>query len=193
MSSRSNGPSPCCGCLAGGPAGVSQIAERVGLPKSTVSRLLSTLQTLGAVEQVSAGGAYRVGEAIVELASAASPGRSLADIARPHVQDLVATPSAKQPASRCSTVIESFIPDNELNHAVQIRDWTGERLPPRRLLRPRTAPRVSDDDRGLLAQAARTVHAGTMIDPSKLRKRLAAIRSARWSGCSRSSPKASTR
>ena len=29
-------------CLAGGPAGVSQIAERVGLPKSTVSRLLST-------------------------------------------------------------------------------------------------------------------------------------------------------
>jgi DNA-binding transcriptional ArsR family regulator len=76
-------------CLAGGPAGVSQIADRVGLPKSTVSRLLSTLQMLGAVEQVSAGGAYRVGETIVALASAALPGRSLADIARPHVQDLV--------------------------------------------------------------------------------------------------------
>jgi DNA-binding IclR family transcriptional regulator len=30
-------------CLAGGPAGVTEIAERVSLPKSTVSRLLSTL------------------------------------------------------------------------------------------------------------------------------------------------------
>ena len=38
-------------CLSGGPAGVSEVAERVDLPKSTVSRLLSTMHELGAVEQ----------------------------------------------------------------------------------------------------------------------------------------------
>ena len=40
--------------LTTGPAGVTDIAERVDLPKSTVSRLLSTLETLGAVEQLEA-------------------------------------------------------------------------------------------------------------------------------------------
>ena len=38
--------------LIAGSAGVTDIAERIGLPKSTVSRLLSTLEELGAVEQV---------------------------------------------------------------------------------------------------------------------------------------------
>ena len=38
-------------CLSGGAAGVSEVADRVDLPKSTVSRLLSTMYELGAVEQ----------------------------------------------------------------------------------------------------------------------------------------------
>ena len=68
--------------LTSGPAGVTEIADRVGLPKSTVSRLLSTLEELGAVEQVAAGGDYRVGWAMLELAAAARPGRSLVSVAR---------------------------------------------------------------------------------------------------------------
>ena len=68
--------------LASGPAGVSEIAERVTLPKSTVSRLLSTLEELGAVEQVTAGGEYRIGWTMIELSAAARPGRSLISLAR---------------------------------------------------------------------------------------------------------------
>ena len=74
-------------CLAGGAAGVSAIAERVGLPKSTVSRLLSTLQDVGAVEQSGAGGDYRVGGGLVDIAAGALPGRSLIAAARPHLAD----------------------------------------------------------------------------------------------------------
>ncbi len=40
--------------LADGPIGVTGVAERVGLPKSTVARLLGSLQREGAVEQVEA-------------------------------------------------------------------------------------------------------------------------------------------
>ena len=60
-------------CLAGGPAGVSEVAERVDLPKSTVSRLLSTMQVLGAVEQSGAGTEYRVGDAMIDIASGPFP------------------------------------------------------------------------------------------------------------------------
>ena len=74
--------------LVGGPAGVTEIAERVGLPKSTVSRMLSTLEELGAVEQVSTGGNYRVGFAMIELGAAARPGRSLVTTVRPHLANL---------------------------------------------------------------------------------------------------------
>ena len=165
-------------CLAGGPAGVSQIAERIGLPKSTVSRLLSTLQALGAVEQISAGGADRVGEAIVELASAALPGRSLADIARPHVQDLVTTLGEASGLSVLDGDRVVYLDNVESNHAVQIRDWTGERLPLHVvssglvLLAHAPASVIEDYLHGPLERFTPR----TMVDPTKLRKRLAAIR-----------------
>ena len=40
------------GALADGPVGVTEVAERVELPKSTVARLLGSLAREGAVEQV---------------------------------------------------------------------------------------------------------------------------------------------
>ena len=64
-------------CLSGGPAGVTDVADRVSLPKSTVSRMLSTLEDLGMVEQIEPGGNYRVGAGMIEIAAAVLPGRSL--------------------------------------------------------------------------------------------------------------------
>src|SRR6185295_1188890 len=66
-------------CLSDGPAGVTDVADRVSLPKSTVSRMLSTLEDLGMVEQVEPGGSYRVGSGMIEIAAAVLPGRSLID------------------------------------------------------------------------------------------------------------------
>ncbi len=39
------------GALASGPLGVTEVADRAGLPKSTAARLLTTLSREGAVEQ----------------------------------------------------------------------------------------------------------------------------------------------
>jgi len=64
-------------CLSGGPAGVTDVADRVSLPKSTVSRMLSTLEDLGMVEQAEPGGSYRVGSGMIEIAAAVLPGRSM--------------------------------------------------------------------------------------------------------------------
>src|SRR5258705_399424 len=56
-------------CLSGGPAGVTDVADRVSLPKGTVSLLLSTLEELGMVEQIEPGGYYRVGGGMTEIAA----------------------------------------------------------------------------------------------------------------------------
>lgn len=115
--------------LTAGPAGVTDIADRVGLPKSTVSRMLSTLEELGAVEQVAAGGEYRIGFAMIELAAAARPGRSLVSIARPHLVELSRRTGeavgVSIPDGDDMIYLDQLTPDGEL----QVRDWTGHRIP----------------------------------------------------------------
>ena len=80
-------------CLAGGPAGVSEIAERVGLPKSTVSRLLVDAAGDSAPSSSrGSGNEYRVGGGLVDIAAGALPGRNLVTVARPHLVELVDDP-----------------------------------------------------------------------------------------------------
>lgn len=115
--------------LTTGPAGVTEIADRVHLPKSTVSRLLSTLEELGAVEQVSAGGEYRIGLGMLELAAAARPGRSLVSVARPQLAELNRLTGEAAgisiPDGTDMLYLDQLTPDSEL----QVRDWTGHRIP----------------------------------------------------------------
>lgn len=115
--------------LSTGPAGVTDIADRVGLPKSTVSRLLSTLESIGAVEQISAGGEYRIGWTMLELAASARPGRSLISVARPHLVELNRRTGESAglsiPDGLEMLYLDQVNPDSEL----QVRDWTGHRIP----------------------------------------------------------------
>ncbi|MGE0136282.1 MAG: IclR family transcriptional regulator [Ilumatobacteraceae bacterium] len=115
--------------LTAGPAGVTELSDRVELPKSTVSRLLSTLEELGAVEQVEAGGHYRIGSSMLDLAAAAQPGRSLIGAARPQLVELVRMTGEAAGLSVADgnemLYLDQVNPDTEL----QVRDWTGTRIP----------------------------------------------------------------
>lgn len=73
--------------LARGSAGVTEIAERTGLPKSTVSRLLAALEHEGAVVQNEAGGGYAVGPALSTL-GAAGPKANVRSTVRPFIEEL---------------------------------------------------------------------------------------------------------
>ena len=59
--------------LSLGASGVTDLSERTGLPKSTVSRLLSSLEFERAVAQLD-DGTYELGKGIGELASTLRPG-----------------------------------------------------------------------------------------------------------------------
>jgi DNA-binding IclR family transcriptional regulator len=116
-------------CLSGGAAGVTDVAERVDLPKSTVSRLLATLESLGVVEQAHSGGPYRLGSQLVEIAAAALPGRSLAAAARPHLVELTRTCGEASSVSTLEQRRVLYLDQVESDNAVQVRDWTGARIP----------------------------------------------------------------
>ncbi|MFD0927900.1 IclR family transcriptional regulator [Williamsia deligens] len=60
-----------------GEGGVSDIADALGVHKSTVSRLVSVLESRGFVEQISDRGKYRLGFTVVRLAGATMSRRDL--------------------------------------------------------------------------------------------------------------------
>ncbi len=113
-------------CLAGGPAGVSEIADRTELPKSTVSRLLGTLVELGAVEQSEVLGVYGLGELIIDLSASASPGRNLVSLARPHLVELVEQIDEAAGLGVLDGKKVYYLDQVDADHEVQVRDWTGE-------------------------------------------------------------------
>ena len=109
-----------------GPAGVSEIAQRTDLPKSTVARLLSTLVEIGAVEQNDFVGVYGLGELIVDLSSAASPGRNLIAIVRPYLVELVEEVGEAAGLGMLEGHEVYYYDQVDGDHEVQVRDWTGE-------------------------------------------------------------------
>lgn len=115
--------------LAGGPAGVTEIAERAGLPKSTVARLLATLESEGAVEQRATGSDYRLGPRLAELSAAARPGRDLVALSRPHLEELMRATGEAAGLSVADGYDVLYLDQVESPNPVQVRDWTGERVP----------------------------------------------------------------
>lgn len=110
-------------------AGVSEIARRAELPKSTTSRILASLEALGMVERI--GERFGIGAGLATLTHARSPVGSLRELARPHLAEL-----SEQLGENASLVvddgdqvlyIDTATPSG--NVQVQVQDWTGERLP----------------------------------------------------------------
>ena len=115
--------------LADGPIGVTEVAERVALPKSTAARMLASLAREGAVEQVPGDTRYRLGGRIASLAAGVLPTRSLVAIARSILVELAS--AAGEAAGLAVPDGESvhYIDQVETAHQVQVRDWTGTRAP----------------------------------------------------------------
>ena len=112
--------------LTTGPSGVSQVAERTGLPKSTVSRLLATLVEVGAVDQSDSMGLYSLGEALIDLSSAASPGRNLISVVRPYLVGLMEEIEEATGLGVLDGGHVYYLDQVDADHEVQVRDWIGE-------------------------------------------------------------------
>jgi IclR family KDG regulon transcriptional repressor len=68
---------------------ITTLAQRLGLAKSTVHRLASTLASAGFLEQNSQTGRYRLGVALFELGALVRRRMDVANEARPHLRELL--------------------------------------------------------------------------------------------------------
>jgi IclR family transcriptional regulator, acetate operon repressor len=152
------------GALADGPIGVTELADRTELPKSTVARLLGSLQREGAVEQEPGGTRYRVGSRIVTLAATVLPTRSMVVLARPELEAL---------ALAVGEAAGLAVPEDTPN-PVSVRDWTGTRVPMHAVpsglvLLAHSAPASLER---FLARPMEAFTPATVTNPAVLRERL---------------------
>jgi DNA-binding IclR family transcriptional regulator len=117
------------GSLADGPLGVTEVADRASLPKSTAARLLASLAREGAVEQEDGGTRYRLGSRIASLAAGLVPARSLVTVARPVLVELASAVGEAAGLSVPDGTAVHYVDQVDTTHQVQVRDWTGTRAP----------------------------------------------------------------
>jgi len=112
-----------------GEAGVTELARRLGLHKSTASRLLATLERRGLVEQDEESGKYRLGLIVIHLAERAERTLDLRAIAMPELDRLAratreTTGLGVQDGDQMRTVAQADGPN-----LVAMGDWTGRAAP----------------------------------------------------------------
>lgn len=158
--------------------GVTEIANQVALPKSTVSRMITTLEELAVVERLPDGDGIRLGPKILALASQAPYSRRLTALARPYLLELAE--ATGEAVSLCVPDGDQvfYIDQVQSRHHVQVRDWTGTRIPlhvvsaGKLFLANWEASAVSRYMERPLAQYTPK----TSVDKNRLKKQLAQIR-----------------
>jgi IclR family KDG regulon transcriptional repressor len=158
---------------------VTDIADRVRLPKSTVARLLATLEDVEAVERFD-GARWRIGPGVTALTAAVSPERTLVSVAQPVLTDLVGELGEDAGLGLPDGNEVLYVAQAESDNPVQVRDWTGTRAPmhtvPSGLVLLAEWPDDALD--AYLGGELVALTRRTIIDPERLRKRLIDVREA---------------
>ena len=110
--------------------GVLELARTLDLHKSTVSRLLSTLQNGGLVERNPETGRYRLGAALIQLAGLVVAHADVREAARPVLQSLVEELRESINLGVLDRdavlIIEAFAPGTR---SIEGNAWVGRRTP----------------------------------------------------------------
>jgi IclR family acetate operon transcriptional repressor len=152
---------------------VSALAARLGLGRSTTSRLVSTLEGRGFVTRV-AGEGVQLGPAAARIGRIALAGRDLISIARPVMDELALQTGEAVTLAVAAGTDALTVAESGSRHFISSRNWTGVRTP----------GHCTSDGKVLLAFEALPFPSGelegltdrTITDPHALRQELATVR-----------------
>lgn len=159
--------------------GVTDLARRLRLHKSTVSRLLSTLEAGGFLQQDPRTGRYRLGLQLATLAGLALTQYDLRDIARPLLAELAAQAGETVTLSVLDGDVAVNIDQVLGPHPVKHLGWIGRRLPLHCTAagKPLLALMPEPDVQRILSQPLERFTTRTPTNPLLLRRELENIRS----------------
>jgi len=112
-----------------GEAGVTELARRLGLHKSTASRLLATLQKRGLVEQDDETGKYRLGLVVIRLAERAERTLDLRGLAMPELERLARLTHETTGVGILDGESLLTVAQVDGPNLIAVGDWTGRSTP----------------------------------------------------------------
>jgi IclR family KDG regulon transcriptional repressor len=159
--------------------GISALAQRLGLAKSTVHRLASTLIDAGMLEQNPETGRYRLGLALLELGLLVRRKMDVTNEARPYLRMLRETTGETVHLAILDHTSVLYVNKLESKQAIRMSSEVGSRAPVHctgdgKALLAFQSDEVIDEliDYGLPARTPNTI-----TNPAALRRDLAVIRS----------------
>jgi DNA-binding IclR family transcriptional regulator len=162
---------------ASGELPVSEVARRLGVHKSTASRLLATLAARGLVERTSTGG-YRLGVGLLRFAGVALTGLDTVSQARPELEALSARTRETVNLAVLDGADVVYVDQVTGSHAVVTANWVGLRRPAHASSSGKVLMAFGDEAlvERILSRRLERLTARTIIDPTVLRSVLADVR-----------------
>lgn len=112
-----------------GLAGITEIAGELGVHKSTASRIVSTLEARGLVEQDHHRGRYRLGLSILRLAGATTARLDIVQEARPITKMLAEATGETINVAVLSDGAALYLDQASSTASLQSHNWVGQRIP----------------------------------------------------------------
>ena len=151
-------------------AGVTAIAKEMGVHKSTVFRVLVTLESRGLVEQDLDRGKYRLGYTLVQLAAGATKALDVSIQSRPICQELAL--AAGETVNVCVLDGHDVLTIDQVIGSATISsvDWVGKRTPMHATAAGKLLLALSDAAvrAGIINRGLARYTANTVVDPTVL-------------------------
>ena len=109
--------------------GVSMIADKTKLHTSTVSRLITTLEHVGALSRVDGSSRLILGEGLIDLVSRTPWTERMVALTRPYLREVATATRESVGLTQLDNGECHVFFQIESQHHVRIRDWTGHRFP----------------------------------------------------------------
>jgi len=157
--------------------GITELAEALRMPKSTVHRILAALEGRGYVRQNPLTGKYRLGVKLWELGSVVVNSLGLREAARPYLEEL-----ARRTGETINlTVLDGeeslYIDEIQSTHPVRAHSYVGIRAPAHCVATGKAMlahlPAALDQ---LLAKGLARFTRHTLVDPLELQRELKEVR-----------------
>ncbi len=157
---------------------ISQLARDVGLPRTTVVRLLDTLQAVGAVKTADVTDEYQIGDKLVALLNNTPWKEQLAAVAYPYLQELALTTGETTYLGIPEGNSVFYMTQIDSQYTIQMKDWSGQYtdLHPTAAGKLFLAYRTPEELDRFFEQELATYTEFTLTSPHQLRPELNTIR-----------------